>query len=291
MLYFLFGEDVYRCQQKLKKIKDQAGLRSEVFVFEAQNMQFADFAKELEANSLFAKKKTLIVKNLLTQGDQGLKNKFLHNLDKLKNDLCIIIFYDSKPDKRLKLFKEINKLSQTEEFKPLQGKDLVNWLIEETGINNKLADKLIMLLGNDPGRLINEIGKIKAYYNYKSIPGDNVEKLVKPELENDIFKTIDALAQGDKVEILHFVQRHLASKDDENYLFNMFIYQFRNLLNIKKGQIQGISPFVVKKSRQFLNNYSLEKLEKIFKLFLRLDFLVKTGQLKQPATFFVLLFS
>lgn len=295
MLYFLFGPDTYRSKKKLQDIKERA---NELFVFDASEQRknlFADFAKELEANSLFGGKKVLVVENLLNQGEKTDQECFLNIIDDLKKESCLIVFWEQKTDKRRKLFKALKKKANKdnwEEFNLLEGKDLANWLEENQDIPSELASKLILLLGNNLWRITNEISKIKAYFDYQELDSNQAKEvldaLIKPNLEKDIFQTVEALAKREKKQVLQFLQEHLAGGDDQNYLFSMFIWQFEVLLKIKLGLTSDLHPFVIKKNRHLSKTYSREKLKETFNRLLKIDLWNKTGQIEQPATFFLL---
>jgi len=257
-------------QQKLQEIKKRA--KELVFVND-----FAEFKQATQADSLFGVKKVIII------------NKLSEEFNNIVNSDNIIVFYDEKPDKRTKLFKKLIKIAHCEEFKLLQGYELIKWIQQQANINFETANKLAAYSGNDLWQLSNEIAKLKAYTNNQPISDTHIDLLVKAELNTDIFKTIDALACKDKKTAVKLLCEHLAQGDDESYLFNMFIYQFRNILNIKLNRINKMHAFVIKKTRFQAEKYSLEKLESIFKQLLVLDFWAKTSKVSQPATFFLLL--
>ena len=77
----------------------------------------------------------------------------------------------------------------------------------------------------------NEIDKLLNYS--KDIKKENIELLVKPEFDLNIFKMVDALGYKDKDKALKLFKQHLEKGEGESYLLAMFIYQIRNLIKVK----------------------------------------------------------
>lgn len=279
MIIFLYGPDSYRLNQKLQEIKKRA--KELVFVNSFEEFKMANYV-----NSLFGAKKVIII------------NKFSEEFNNIAGaDLVsaqdnIIVFYDENPDKRTKLFKKLLKIAQCEEFKLLENYELTKWVQEYANYGLAIANKLSAYLGNDLWQMSNEIDKLKAYIGYENLISDkDIEWLIKAKISTNIFKTIDALAIHDKKTALKLLCEHLSAGDDENYLFNMFCYQFRNILKIKFNDFSGLHPFVIQKTRAMAQKYSLEKLQTIFSQLLTLDLWSKTSRVSRPATFFLLLCS
>ena len=160
-------------------------------------------------------------------------------------------------------------------------------------------DMLINFVGNDLWRMTNEIDKLCAFK--PTIEKDDVELLVKPDIQTDIFKTIDALASKDKKQALYLLHKHLEDGDSPLYLLSMITYQFRNLLIIKELQESGkpyasivkksgLHPFVVKKSYYLCGKFSMPELKKIYYKIFQADLDIKIGKI-EPETALDLLVS
>ncbi|HDL74880.1 MAG TPA: hypothetical protein ENH06_00620 [bacterium] len=117
-----------------------------------------------------------------------------------------------------------------------------------------------------------------------------MEVLVRPKIETDIFKTIDALAVKNKKQALKYLYKHLEKGDSPLYLLTMINFQFRNLVLIKSTQEQnkiglnlskelGLHPFVVRKSLWQAQNFTFEELKKIYRKIFEVDYNIKTGRI------------
>jgi DNA polymerase-3 subunit delta len=135
----------------------------------------------------------------------------------------------------------------------------------------------------------NEIKKLSNYKKGEIIKKEDVVLLVRPNLENDIFKTIDALASKNKKKAISLLHQHIVRGDSCHYLFSMISFQFKNLLIIKElieaknsypvvAKKSGLHPFVVKKNYYLCNQFSISQLKKIYQKIFQVDFDIKTGK-------------
>jgi len=179
----------------------------------------------------------------------------------------------------------------------LQPAVLKRWVAEEFGknnvkINSDALDLLVGFIKGDLWEMANEIDKLS---NYKRGDGgpvkkEDVELLVKPNIETDIFKTIDALASKDKKLALSLLHKHLDSGEFPLKLLAMIAYQFKNLLIIKELQDtkqpyasivkkSGLHPFVAQKTYYLSGQFSMAGLKKIYQKIFQVDSDIKTGKI------------
>jgi len=299
MTIFLYGPDTYRSRQKLNEIIEnykkvrKSGLN--LRFFDGEELDFEDFRDEAQSSSMFAEKKLIILKNIFS--NQGFKEKFLKDCKKFVNSQDIILFYEeSEVLESDKLLKFLKKSGDSQEFKPLDGVSLKSWIKKEiekcgTKANPETISKLTEFVGNDTWRLSNEIQKLASFRGGKDIQAKDIELLVRPEIDNNIFKTIDAIALKNKKKALELLHKHLRKGDNPQYLLSMINFQFRNLLMIKelieKNQPYysilrktQLNPFVVKKSYQQAQGFGLSELKKIYRKIFQADLNIKTGKMK-----------
>lgn len=299
MIYFLHGEDSYSSKKKLEEIVEgykkvhKSGLN--LIYINAKEKDFNDFYANFKINSMFAEKKLIIIKNVFK--NLKFQEDFLEELKKIEElkDI-VVIFEEEKPDQRLKFFKALQKNIKCQEFNCLQPATLKKWILQELEKNNAKADEdAIMLLmnfvKNDLWRMSNEINKLSNYKKGFVIEKKDIELHVKPSIENDIFKTIEALAGKNKKLALNLLHKHLDEGEAPLYLLSMIIYQFRNLLIIKDlvekqlpyqviAKKSGLHPFVVQKTFYACNQFSLNQLKKIYQKIFQIDFDIKTGKIE-----------
>jgi len=316
MVYFFYGEDDFRLKQKINSVvagyqaKHKSGFNFGYFDL-TQEGEWKKLKNFFDSYSMFAEKKLAVVKDLFDVR-KDIKEKFLEYLKAsgiLKTTESFLVVgqkLERSAERKSKdyvlednkdLFKKlISKAVNAEEFNFLSGVKLEVWIkkqVQERGgqIEAVAVKKLAAFAGSDLWRVSNEIDKLISYKNSKLILAADIDELVGAKIENDIFKTVDALANRNKQMALSLLHRHLAEGESEIYLLSMLIYQFRNLLLVKSeiergAQFQSLTktiklhPYVLRKSFEQSKRFTLLALKRIYERLLELDIAIKTGRIE-----------
>ncbi|MBZ9578682.1 DNA polymerase III subunit delta [Patescibacteria group bacterium] len=318
MIIFLYGEDTYRSRQKLNEIIEhykkihKSGLNLKYFDFKKDS--FEDFRDSFRSFTMFDEKKLMVLKNVFL--NSKIEDDFLNFLENLSDSKDLVLFYEEKIDEKRPLFKLFKKYGKSQNFELLKGKALKNWVKREfkkcstphqgrsglgrAKITPDALELFISYVGNDLWQMANEIKKLVNYKNKKKIEIKDISALVKPKIETDIFKTIDAIASKNKKEALLLVKKHLEKGDSPSYILAMINFQFRNLLVIKdlieKGKSLNaifkevdLHPFVIKKSYALSKKFKFDELKKIYQKIFQADLDIKTGKIDSKAALETLL--
>ena len=237
MFIFLYGSDIYRSRQKLNEIinhyqeTNKKGLNLKYF--EKENLNFQNFIDEIQQVSIFKEKKLLILKNVFC--NKEFKESFLKEAKKLASLDNIILFYEEKEVlEKDPLFVFLKREAKSQEFKLLDRQRLESWIkkeffIYEAKIDQGAVHLLIDFIGNNLWQLSNEIKKLASYKKGKKIEMGDVELLVRPKIETDIFKTIEAIAVNpvrkdkfsngakNKKQAINLLHKHLEKGDNSLY--------------------------------------------------------------------------
>jgi DNA polymerase III subunit delta len=324
MIFFLYGPDTFRSRQKLKEIKakfireiDKSALNIETL--DGEKLNVPDLEKALFTPAFLAKKRLVIVENLLSKNKgKIIQNEVLEILE--KNDLAdvILVFWESglddskakkskakKPGKRsLGLFTYLAKEELAQKFGLLDEYGTHQWAAGEFkkrgGKIQPQALKLLTdLVGNDLWQLSGEIDKLLAFTRGGEITAAHVGQLVKIKLDEDTFKLTDALAQKNKKVALKLISDQLKNGVTAVELLTLIIWQFKNLLIVKSFMAEngagypptrltyqlGLHPFVVKKAMAMARNYQLDNLKNIYRHLLGIDYKIKTSQINAEVLF------
>ncbi len=301
MIIFLYGQDSYRSRQKLNEIvghyksAKKSGLN--LIYIDVAKIEFSDFYDHLKIASMFEEKKLIILKNVFS--NKKFQEDFVTEIKKMEIMADVVVVYeDGECDARLKLFKALLKECKCQEFGFLDGKQLKTWAATfakasagQAKFNMDALDLLINYVGSDMWRLQSELKKLANFKAGGVIKKEDVELMVRPRIEIDIFKTIDALAQKNKKQALLLLRKHLDLGEVPLYLLSMIGWQFRNLLVVKelaeKGlmynsivQKSGLHPFVVKKNYYMCGQFTLEELKNIYRTIFKIDSDIKTGKIE-----------
>jgi DNA polymerase-3 subunit delta len=303
MIIFFYGDDSFRSNEKLVEIKNKfleknnpavAGL----FDFAEKEWNIREIIMNISSGGLFSSKKLAIIKNILAGkkefSDETLEKFLKAEAKKEKSDLILIFWERGKVKKSGKLYKLLQKIAKCQEFELLEGAKLKNWISGEIQKSNMTispaaAEKLVIFVGNDLNLLSREIEKLATYKNKGEITGADIDLLVKSKIDTDIFKTVDALARGDKKTALKMLHDHLEDGEDPFYLLSMYFYQFRNLVKVKPLAEKNMPPheiasklkmhpFVARKSLEQARNFSWEELKALYNSLCEIDFESKTGK-------------
>ncbi len=302
MILFLHGQDTYRLRQRLREVIEEYKKANpnwldfvKIDVSDKETDIFEKLRQSINAVSMFNEKKLICIENIFSanqETQERILDFFNKNIEKDKD--VTIVFWTEEVKPESKLFEFLRKSAKVQEFNLLRSYQLREWIkkyAEKQGrdINNQAIEKLINYIGNDLWRMSNEIEKL-ASFTKQRIEEKDVEELVNPEIDTNIFNTIDALGQKNKKQALRLVREHLIKGESEGYLLNRFVYQFRNLLRVKDllergtsinllAKKAGLHPFVAQKTSQQVRNFSFEELKKIYQKLFEIDFNIKTGKI------------
>ncbi|MBU1083347.1 DNA polymerase III subunit delta [Patescibacteria group bacterium] len=298
MIYFFYGPDTFRLQARVKEL--YAGLLLSSPSLELKNLlasdvTFVDFAREVSTISLFSTHRFIVVEGLISHGSKELQTKIVGWLSDPLSDGTVVVFKESaSPDQRTAIFKALNK-TLIEQYPLMTNFQVRQWLTSKASkLQLKLSPDVVGSLSKDFNgdlwRLSNELDKLAAYSNGKEVSGAVMQELVPGLLTDNIFQTIDALAQKKLSLASKLINQQLAFGTNEQQLISMFAYQFRNLALVTDLVRQGVSrdklvsasglhPYVLQKTLGMVSGFTTNKLNKIFQWLKRIDMATKQGKI------------
>ena len=198
----------------------------------------------------------------------------------------VVVFISYKPDKRTKFYKFLvkNPLVQVKEFKLLNSKQLLKYLVENYPISSNDAQYLVERVGTNLYMLHNELMKILKIS--PKITKDLIDKYVIKNVQQDAFALVDNLQNSQKVlEILNNLEQ---MGEDFFKVLGLLYWNLKNTILIKEQQSLnedsktiasklGVHPFVVAKTLK--GTYDIAFLKDIFHKLIDLDYNIKTGKI------------
>ncbi|MFC1644435.1 DNA polymerase III subunit delta [Patescibacteria group bacterium] len=305
MVYFLYGEDDFSSSEKLSKIRndflEKNAQGSVLSILDFDESVKDELRDVIGSGGLFSASKLVIVRNIFSSTDKSYQERVVEFLKSNEyifgdNDNIVVFWERGKPKKNTKLFKILDKNAECKQFDILSRVALQKWIIDRVKkldgkISKEAVNNLAIFVDGDLWQMKNEIEKLTCMMDGKEIDVESVELTVKPKIKSDIFKTIEALAAGDKAGALRLLHNQIESGDDPFYILSMYVYQFRNLLKISNfyfgglrnhyevAKIAKLHPFVVQKGMGQLNRLSSAKLKEIYRRLEELDSKVKIGEI------------
>lgn len=302
MIIFLYGPDTFRSRQKLNEILDEykkkhkSALNLRIFDCEEQKTDINSLKDEVRQTSMFKEKKLILLSGVFS--DAGLKEKFLKEAKSFLDSDEVIVIYEAGEIKAADpLLKFLVKNAKTQKFEFLDNRNLKIWikkyaLSQKGKIEDMAVEIIVNCIGSDLWQLSNEVSRMINSKKNRTVTAQDARLNFPPKIENEIFKTIDAIGQKNKKQALILLGNHLENGDNALYLLSMISYQFRNLLVVKELMEKNIQypliikksrlhPFVVKKSYEMCRQFSFSDLKKIYRKIFQVDLDVKTGKLDQ----------
>jgi len=305
MIIFIHGQDNYSSCQYLDRVIDKFKQKHDssgenVLYFSSQDSEWGTIASALTADGLFSSKKLVIAKDVFKNKDlRESLNEFLGSRD-LAGDQSLVVYESASPDKRSSLFKRLSKEKFAYEFNPSSSSAVeaqIARMAQNRGkkIEPAAARELSAICGSDLWRVNSEIEKLSC------LPGDiikasHIKEHTRAKLESDIWQFVDSISSSSKKQALSMLEAQLEAGEDPIYLSSMMIRQFRLLIALHGAEGSDSSlakslalhPYVVQKTREQANRFSLEKLKAIYQALALLDSALKSSKGDPRALFTVL---
>lgn len=286
-LYLFFGEEKYDLEQRVEKIKKNfANLEVGLNMFFLNKENIDELPSLIQGVTFFGSEKLIIIK------DTGLKFN-IDLLNDLDEEITVIIIEDSV-DKRISEYKKLSKMAECVEFKHLDQKQMVDYIItilKKCNLNISLEDAqyLQSVCGESKSNNINELQKLSIYLE----PGSTVTKEIidtvcSKTLNAKIFDVLSLIVNRKVNQALLQLDELLEQKESVVKIYIMLYKQIKQMYMIKYlkqkntpdiSKTLGIHPFVYKNLAMSCEKYTLEKLESIIYEFDEYDEKTKLGEM------------
>jgi len=302
-LYLFYGEETYLLQKKVvfwkKSFQEKHG-EYNLSVLDGLKENANSIISECETVPFLGEKRLILIESLPpsigSKVDEKKVNAILRFLENIPES-SVIAFINSRPDKRTKFYKQLVKIAKIEEFRPIDAKNLQGWIfneIQECGgkILPAAVPYLIEKTGNNLWALHNEINKLIAYTEEKPVSENDINHLVSPIYDVNIFKLTDYIGAKQANKAIDILDRLVEGGNTTFQIFSLIIRQFRIFLQIQEMQNKPakevasnlkLHPFVVQNSLKQLCSFSKEELFQAYRDLLEIDRKMKTGEIKISA--------
>lgn len=309
MIFLIHGEDEFLSSEKLLFFKNGSIKKYgdfNVLCFSNENLNLENILAEFRSLPFLGEKRVVILERVLTALKKD-ERKRLIEAALNSGEATVLVFFENqdllpyKAKDRVKDIEDfIGKLDPKNvfHFQNLDVAKMNRWIGDKLkvlgfSIEPKATNALIALVGNNTRQIDNEIKKLTSYkFKEKQITSEDVLKLVRANVDTNIFSLTDALAKKD-LKTAQRILKNIIDSGEETYgLLSMIAFQFRNLILVKVSEAERIpqqkflaetkmNPFVHKKTSQQVRGFTLEKLKAIYHLIFETDLAIKTGE-KEP---------
>jgi len=218
-------------------------------------------------------------------GDVSLLSKYLAN----PNKNSILVFVSGKlPENLSKIVSKFN-IVDCAKLDEVHIAQWVNACLNEHNSTIEPAAMRMLLLycANSLTRINQEAQKLGAYKAGGCITIDDVENLVEPEKEYQIYELSDAVGKSQHGRVADILQKLYGANIPPITLLSMLYAHFRRLLfcvldphNSDLAKTLGVKDYAVKMAKQAANVFNPKRLKTICDNFHQLDLDIKTGIIK-----------
>ena len=311
MIIFLYGQDSYRIDQKLKElIEGYKAKNPSAFNFVSLDFtenDFEDLVFNLKSESLIPEKKLVVCKNIFRiDGSRAIDLLASYGVSKNQDVIFIAVSLEKSDSKseprnvhqdalRGELFQYlIKKPNLSSEFQPLAGSRLRSWLInfaKSCGIafDGEALDYLIDNVGGDLWRQEQEIKKLADYKIKGVIRLIDAQNLVSQKSGINIFDLTDAIGARNRKKVLLLWHKALEIGEEPIELLGLFAWHIRNLLKVKNSGANlkdlGLHPYVLEKTARQARFFKTDDLKLMLKAIGELDLALKVSSANPKTAF------
>lgn len=289
-VYVLYGDEPYYIDVLTNHLVNNALEEHErdfnqtiVYGADVVGSQVMEYAKQFP---MMAERTLVVVK----EAQNVKKYADLEPYAKAVNSSCVLVlaFKNGKPDKRLTVFKELEKKGVFFESKRLYDNQMPKWVTDYTHAKKlKITPKAALLisesLGTNLSKVANEIDKLAVQFPAGTEINDKiVEENIGISKEFNVFELQSALGQRN-IEKANRIVNYFAANPKNNplvvtvsQLYNYFskILKVQFTKNASQAQLASmlrVNPFFVKDFTYAANNYSIKQTVRAIELLAEYD--------------------
>lgn len=294
MIYCLIGENSFARRLELKKLIGGASARQ----YDGSEMAPADLATALAGQSLFGGDEIIVI-------DEASSNKPLWDafgawVEKL-DDGTTLILCDTKPDKRTKTYKQLQKygkLIACDEWSSRQTAAAEEWLRQyatkqEVKLSAALAydmvQRAIRPSAIDEKPIIDQQLLATAVRQLRLAEGDVSQELIEtvlpPSLHENVFGLLERAMKGDVTGVQRMVGHLAHSKQDGHQTFGLLASQATNIaalvLSPSTANVAddiGANPYALRQLNDLARRCSLEQIRFVVQSLAHTDEQLKSGR-------------
>lgn len=245
-LYIFSGEETYLKEYYLQELKktavDPAFAEFNLIEYEGKGLTPEQLSEAIDSYPAMADHKLVIVTDFdLYKPPAGFADFLPELLGDLPDYVTLVFYYDvleGKPDKRLKLYKVLEKLACFAVFDHMEERELIAWIERRARALDRVisadhASYLIFLCGNAMTNLAGEIEKAAAHSTTGEIQKYNIDSVCSRVLEAVVFDLTDAITAGKFDRAVALVGDLLAQKNNEVMIFTTITRHIQRLYAAK----------------------------------------------------------
>ena len=284
-----------------------------IFSFDFENLDIAMIKQAIYGGGLFVTKKMIIIQGIPYEGTMKPSAEQQVQIEKFADDLMakegkipddsMLVFVSSKPDKRLRLYKFLERnatVKSFDQYKDSQLKDFVISQLPGLYIPNEVVEYMLLKVGADLYRLRFECEKLKVRCEVKKMSKVDqvmVDKVTFWQVEINAFTLLDALFT-DRKNAIQIIDKIQDDGEDWNAFAGMLYWSLKlsifvvDIVNTgisdskQIAAIMGANPRQISKTLKQIKQLQAnnDMMKSFYTKLVELDYGIKSG--KYPDTYF-----
>ena len=304
-VYLFFGEEDYLRKlyekQLIKKLIPEEAALMNLDVTDGKNYTLEKLVSSCETPPFMAERRLAVFKDtgLFAPGKKDETEKCEKYISAIlkseRQPLTVVVFSESKIDKRGKLYKIIEKSGGAVEFNTPPEKDVVDWIVKEFKKSNISISpsNASILIRNAPdmNALVMEMDKLIAYKgNGSTVKEEDIDLICIKSLESKIFGLISAIGGKDKQAAVSMYHNLIMAKESPIGILSLMARQFGIILRVTELNSQkrnandiaealGLRSFIITDALKQSRLFSYKDLLAAYAECLDTDVSIKTGRI------------
>lgn len=317
MIYILSGQDDFSIAQVLETIKkelgDEISLAMSTTTLDGQQLTHEELKTVCETIPFMTGKRLVIVEGLLGRFDSGTrtrrqakttrKSKKQEEAEVFTNYLVgnipettVLVFVEGVISGDNPILKVLAGKATTRSFALPRDAKLREWVqtrVKNEGgeISSQAVQLLARLVGSNLWIMASEIEKLLLFADGRKIEEDDIQAVVGYNQQATVFNMVDAILEFRAEQAERMLEHLFRSGVAPVYLLFMIARQVQLILRIKElsrkrmtnremqGKLGITSEWVLKKTIDQSNRYSLSRLKDVYRKLLDTDISIKTGKM------------
>lgn len=303
--YLFHGDDDLAIDAAVKKIRDSMGDDDmNTNEYEGGEVSVAKVLNDVRSFPFLSDKRLVIVRGFVNslmknQAGKDQLEDLIAAIPDLPTHARLVLIEREKLKSNLRIVKAAQEHGYYAEY--TVPKDTTQWIMQrakkeyETVIEPQAAVALASVTGSDLRRADNELVKLVSYVDgERDITEADVATLTPYLAEANVFDMVDAFANGDGKTALTLMNQVLEQdpSDPGFRLFGLIVRQFRLLLLVREhldtggsannnviAKVLGIHPYPAGKLSVQSRRFTIEVLDKLYRLVQQYDVEMKTGKI------------
>ena len=298
--YLLYGTEPYLLEEYEKRLKQPfEGSFGEMnlSIFERET-PLNDVLDAAETLPFFAPKRLVLLREsgLFWAGRKNDTERMTAFLEQLPEQVCLA-FRESQVDKRMKIFKTVQKVGQVMELKLPGERELIYWAVRQmkkrgVTLERATAAAFFQYVGDDMENSLQQLEKLASYVGEgKTVRQEDIAVICARSLEAKVFDLVGAVGERRTQDALRLYREMLMAKEAPLRLLALLARQIRLMLQcqlmLEAGMAQadlgtklGQKPFTIRQCLRQGKNFTKEMLQTALSACAQTDWAIKSGQMK-----------